>query len=88
MDIDYYVGGIVLFPYSFEPVGWMLCDGRVLNIASYQALFSLIGATYGGNGQTTFALPNLNGAFSQPSADPLPSMKYFIAVNGIYPSRS
>lgn len=87
MDIDYYVGGIVLFPYNFVPTGWLPCDGQVVNISQYQALFSLIGITYGGNGTTTFALPNLNGVSYQPSADPILGMKYFIAVNGLYPTR-
>lgn len=82
MDIDYYLGGIVLFPYNFVPRGWISCEGQILPVAQNQALFSLIGATYGGDGRTTFALPNLKGA------EPLPAMKYCIANVGIYPSRS
>ena len=61
--------------------GWMSCEGQVLTITQNQALFSLIGANYGGDGRTTFALPNLNGA------SPLPQMKYYIATEGIYPQR-
>jgi microcystin-dependent protein len=46
---------------TYAPKGWMLCNGQMLPISSNQALFSLLGTTYGGNGQTTFGLPNLNG---------------------------
>lgn len=48
-------------PFNFAPVGWALCDGQVLPISQNTALFSLLGTTYGGNGMTTFALPNLQG---------------------------
>ena len=56
-----YIGQITIFPYNFEPRGWALCDGRLLPIAQYTALFSLLGTTYGGDGRTTFALPDLRG---------------------------
>lgn len=46
---------------NFAPLGWMSCNGQLLSIAEYTALFSLIGTIYGGNGQTTFALPDLQG---------------------------
>lgn len=55
------IGQIQPFGFSFAPRGWMFCDGRLLSIAQYSALFALIGTTYGGNGQTTFALPDLRG---------------------------
>jgi microcystin-dependent protein len=58
---DAYMGSIVLFAGNFEPRNWAYCDGRLLPIASYQALFSLLGTTYGGDGRTTFALPDLRG---------------------------
>jgi microcystin-dependent protein len=45
--------------WNFAPVGWMLCQGQLLPISEYEALFTLIGTTYGGDGQTTFALPDL-----------------------------
>jgi microcystin-dependent protein len=51
----------MLVSFSFAPKGWALCNGQLLPIAQNQALFSLLGATYGGNGQTTFALPDLRG---------------------------
>jgi microcystin-dependent protein len=56
-----YIGEIRLFPYNFAPRGWAFCQGQILAIAQNTALFSLLGTTYGGNGQTTFALPDLRG---------------------------
>ncbi|MBR7780108.1 phage tail protein [Undibacterium rugosum] len=58
---DSFVGEIRIFAGNYAPVDWLLCDGSVLSIAQYQSLYALIGVTYGGNGVTTFALPNLNG---------------------------
>lgn len=55
-----YIGQVGVFAGNFEP-GWMFADGRLLNIAEYDALFALIGTTYGGDGMTTFALPDLRG---------------------------
>src|SRR5271170_349872 len=56
-----YVGEIRLVGFNFAPVGWMLCDGQLLPISEYDTLFNLIGTTYGGDGQSTFALPDLRG---------------------------
>lgn len=56
-----YIGEIRLFPWTWPPRGWMPCDGRVLAIQTNQVLFSLVGTTYGGNGTTTFALPDMRG---------------------------
>jgi microcystin-dependent protein len=56
-----YLGEIRMFGGNFAPVGWAFCDGTLLPIAQNDALFAVIGATYGGNGQTTFALPDLRG---------------------------
>ncbi|WP_250459554.1 phage tail protein [Microbulbifer litoralis] len=56
-----FIGEIRLLPYTLVPRGWALCDGQLLPISQNTALFSLIGTTYGGNGTTTFALPNLKG---------------------------
>jgi len=56
-----YVGEIRLFAGNFAPVGWMFCNGQLLAISNYEVLYSLIGTTYGGDGQSTFALPNLQG---------------------------
>jgi len=54
-----YVGEIRMFAGNFAPSGWMLCQGQLLPIADFETLFNLIGTTYGGDGQTNFALPNL-----------------------------
>jgi microcystin-dependent protein len=56
-----YVGEIRIFAGNFAPAGWMFCDGSLLPIADFQTLFNLIGTTYGGDGQSTFALPDLRG---------------------------
>ena len=56
-----YIGEIRMFGGNFAPVGWMLCNGQLLPISEYETLFFLIGTTYGGDGQSTFALPNLQG---------------------------
>lgn len=55
------IGTIKLFAGNFAPRGYMLCNGQILSISQNTALFSILGTTYGGNGQTTFALPNLQG---------------------------
>jgi microcystin-dependent protein len=54
-----YVGEIRMFAGNFAPAGWMLCQGQLLAISEYDTLFNLIGTTYGGDGQTTFGLPDL-----------------------------
>ena len=56
-----YVGEIRLFGGTFAPAGWMTCDGQLLAISEYDTLFNLIGTTYGGDGQSTFGLPDLAG---------------------------
>lgn len=56
-----FIGEINLFAGIFAPRGWHFCDGTLLEVASYQALFSLLGTTYGGDGRTNFALPDLRG---------------------------
>lgn len=56
-----FLGMIILVPYNFAPRGWAFCAGQILPIAQNTALFSLLGTTFGGNGQTTFALPDLRG---------------------------
>lgn len=62
--MDQFIGEIRAFPYSFAPRDWALCNGQLMQIADYTALYSIIGITYGGNGRTTFALPNLMGQVS------------------------
>ena len=58
---DPFIGEIRLFPYTFAPRGWALCHGQMLSISQNTALFALIGTIYGGDGRTTFALPDLRG---------------------------
>lgn len=59
--MEQYIGEIRMFAGSFPPLGWAFCDGQLLAIAENDALFALIGTTYGGDGVTTFALPDLRG---------------------------
>jgi microcystin-dependent protein len=82
--MDTYMGTIMLFAFSYAPddeQGWTTCEGQILTITQYQALYSIIGTVYGGDGVKTFALPNLRGA------EPLPNMKFYIATKGLYPPR-
>ena len=65
--MEVFLGTVMPFPYTYAPLGWLPCNGQVLQISSNSALYSLIGAYYGGNGTTNFALPNLNGNPGQPS---------------------
>jgi microcystin-dependent protein len=61
MPQDPYIGDIYVFAGTYAPRGWAFCEGQIVPIAQNQALFSLLGTTYGGNGTTTFALPDLRG---------------------------
>jgi microcystin-dependent protein len=61
MSIDPFIGEVILFGGNFAPQGWAFCHGQLLSISQNTALFSLLGTTYGGDGQTTFALPDLRG---------------------------
>jgi microcystin-dependent protein len=61
MSTEPFIGEIKMFGFNFAPRGYATCSGQTLSIAQNTALFSLLGTIYGGNGQTTFALPNLNG---------------------------
>ncbi|SFC99697.1 Microcystin-dependent protein [Flexibacter flexilis DSM 6793] len=70
--MDYYIGTIMMFAGNYAPAGWAFCDGKELSISQNQALYAVIGTIYGGNGKTTFALPDLRdrvpvGAGSSPS---------------------
>src|ERR1044071_7907475 len=58
---DQFVAEIRIFPFNFAPKGWAFCDGQILPISQNTALFSLLGTTYGGDGKSTLALPNLQG---------------------------
>jgi microcystin-dependent protein len=61
MPSEPFIAEIMIFAGNFPPRGWAFCDGQLLPISQNTALFSLLGTTYGGNGQTTFALPDLRG---------------------------
>lgn len=77
-----YIGRIALLGTTFCPRATLEADGRLLNIAEHSGLYSVIGATFGGDGKKTFALPDLRG--KAPVAD----MRYCIVVDGIYPTRN
>jgi microcystin-dependent protein len=74
-----FLGEIKLVGFNFAPNGWHLCNGQVLPIQQYTALFSLLGITYGGDGKTNFKLPTL------PQNN---SATYIIALAGVYPPRN
>src|SRR5215469_10236548 len=61
---DQYIGEIRTFAFTFTPKGWARCDGTLMSISQNTALFSLLGTTYGGDGKSTFALPDLRGRVS------------------------
>lgn len=68
---DPFVAEIRMFPFNFPPTGWAFCDGQLLPLSQNTALFSLLGTTYGGNGKSNFALPDLMGrAPMQPGQGP------------------
>jgi microcystin-dependent protein len=60
--MDPFVAEIRIFPFNFAPKGWAFCDGQILPISQNTALFSLLGTTYGGDGKSNFALPNMQGS--------------------------
>jgi microcystin-dependent protein len=84
--MNYYmpIGTIVLFAGDFAPQGWMYCNGASLSIQQYEALYSILGATYGGDGTSEFNLPNLVGPAS--TGDSLP-LNYIICTDGVFPTR-
>lgn len=77
--MDPILGSVILVAFNFIPEGFLASDGKLLPVNQYQALFSLLGNVYGGDGVQTFALPKL--------AAPAAGLHYAIAVNGVYPSR-
>jgi len=80
-----YIGQILLFAGLFAPRGWRYCDGSLMPVNQNQALFSILGTTYGGDGRTTFALPKLNTVKNTVGAKA--GIKYVICIEGIFPSR-
>ncbi len=81
MQTEDFIGTVVLFPFDRVPSGWMACEGQLLAISAFQALFSLVGTKFGGDGRTTFAIPDLKGKAPE-------GLRYFIALEGLYPSTS
>jgi len=83
-----YVGAIISVPYNFCPAGWLEANGQLVPIVQYEVLYNLIGTTYGGDGQTTFALPNP----PEPTAPGVPPKGgYFmrcISMFGVFPSQN
>src|ERR1700726_881868 len=77
-----YVGEIRIFAGNFAPSGWMFCEGQLLPISEYETLFNLIGTTYGGDGQTTFALPDLRGRVPISMGQAPNTSNYTIGQNG------
>ncbi|MDF2724252.1 MAG: hypothetical protein K0Q59_3927, partial [Paenibacillus sp.] len=75
------LGEIRLFPYATAPEGWMYCAGQTLQITTNTALFSLMGTKFGGNGMSSFALPDLR------AQEPINGVGYFMAMEGIFPPR-
>jgi microcystin-dependent protein len=75
---DQFVAEIRIYPFNFPPTGWAFCNGQLLPISQNTALFSLLGTTYGGDGKSTFALPDLQGAAPmQPDDD-----QYYLGQTG------
>lgn len=83
--MDYYLGEIGLFAINYQPKGWVLCDGSLLSVSSNQALFALLGNRFGGDGRTSFAIPDLRTSMFGNSPDF--KIEYYICINGIFPQR-
>ena len=75
-----FLGEIKIVTFNFPPKGWAFCNGQLLPINQNQALFSVLGTTYGGNGTTTFALPDLRGLAPT-------GLTYYICTQGVFPTR-
>lgn len=82
-----FIGTIMRFGGNFAPRGWMFCEGQLLSIDEYTALFSILSNTYGGDARTNFSLPNFK---TEEDQDPISKNgfgRHIIAVEGMYPSR-
>jgi microcystin-dependent protein len=80
--MDPYIGEIRLVPFNFAPKGWALCAGQLLTINQNQALFALLGTEYGGDGRTTFALPDLRGRVPIGAGQPPAGSSYPLGATG------
>jgi len=88
---DPFLGQILTVPYNFAPRGFALCEGQTLSVSQNQALFSLLGARFGGDGRTTFALPNLQPVeeeMRRATRGRAPPFRYVISLVGTFPSRN
>ena len=81
-----YLGDIIIFAGNYEPRGWVFCRGQILSVTDNTALFSLLGNAYGGDGRTTFALPDLRDKCKLTNS--CANGQYIIATQGDYPPRS
>jgi len=79
---DAFVAEIRMFGFNFPPTGWATCDGQLLPISQNTALFSLLGTTYGGDGRTNFALPNLQGSAALHPGQGQGLSQYFLGEQG------
>jgi microcystin-dependent protein len=79
---DPFVAEIRIFPFNFAPKGWAFCDGQLLPISQNTALFSLLGTFYGGDGKSTFALPNLQGSAALHQGQGPGLSQYFLGQQG------
>ncbi len=79
---DTYLGQVVAVAFNFAPIGWAMCDGSLLQIAENDALFALLGTTYGGDGQAAFALPDLRGRIVLDSGQGPGSQNYLLGEAG------
>lgn len=77
-----FLGQIKIFAFNRIPRGWLNCDGQLLQIRAFSALFSLIGITYGGDGKTTFAVPDLRGRVAVAAASASKSSTYYLGASG------
>ena len=80
--MDPFIGEIRLVPFNFAPRGWAICAGQLLPINQNQALFALLGTTYGGDGRTTFALPDLRGRIPIGAGQPPAGSSYPLGATG------
>ncbi len=80
--MDPFIGEIRLVPFNFAPRGWAICAGQLLPINQNQALFALLGTTYGGDGRTTFALPDLRGRIPIGAGQPPAGSGYPLGATG------
>ena len=81
VTMDPLLGQIQLFAFGWPPQNWLPCEGQLLQITAYNALYALLGTMFGGNGSTTFGLPDLR------NANLANGSKYCIAISGIFPQR-